>query len=197
VSAGTVTTAIAQESLLSVTSTGGVGTAHGLLVRNAVETSSGSITNLIGTTIENQTTGATSNTNLLLGTSTPASGNWSIYNNSSYDNLFAGNIVGSRTATGTTGTTSGAGNANTTTITLAAAGAFANNDIIFVDNTGGSGQDYYTRITSGGGTTTLTVSPAVSYGTNAGYTGNATITKYTAQNIGATSTDYTTQTNRS
>ena len=108
----------------------------------------------------------------------------------------ADDIVAQGAATGTTGTTSGVGAANTTTITLAAAGAFANNDVIFVDNTGGSGQDYYTRIVSGGGTTTLTVSPAVSYGSAAGYTGNATITKYTTQNIGATTTDYTTQANR-
>jgi hypothetical protein len=72
-------------------------------------------------------------------------------------------------------------------VTLTVAGAFANNDIIFINN---AGQDYYTRIVSGGGTTTLTVSPAVSYDAS------ATVTKYTAQNIGATSNDYTTQSNR-
>lgn len=110
--------------------------------------------------------------------------------------LLQGNTIASGSATATTGTTSGVGGTNRTSITLAAAGTFANNDVIFVDNTGGSGQDYYTRIVSGGGTTTLTVSPAVGYGTAAGYTGNATITKYNVQNIGATTTDYTTQANR-
>ncbi len=106
------------------------------------------------------------------------------------------NLIAANSATATTGTTSGTGGSTTTTITLAAIGGFANNDVVLVDNTGGSGQDYYARIVSGGGTTTLTVSPAVSYGTAAGFTGNATITKYTSQNIGATTSDYTTQANR-
>ena len=110
--------------------------------------------------------------------------------------LASGNILATSSATGTTGTSSGAGNSNTTTVILASAGSFANNDVIFVDNTGGDGQDFYTRIVSGAGSTTLTVSPAVSYGTNAGYTGDATITKYNIQNIGATASDYTTQANR-
>ncbi|MDL2342497.1 MAG: tail fiber domain-containing protein [Patescibacteria group bacterium] len=101
-----------------------------------------------------------------------------------------GSSVANATATGTTGTSSGTGNTNTTTIILAAAGAFANNDIIFVDNTGGNAQDYFTRIASGGGTTTLTTSTPVSYGTVAGYTGNATITKYTAQYIGNDGTNF-------
>ncbi len=102
-----------------------------------------------------------------------------------------GSLLANNVATGTTGTTSGTGGISVTSIVLAAAGGFANGDIILVDNTGGSGQDYYTRITSGGGTATLTVSPAVSYGTTAGYTGNATITKYTARNIGAVGTGTT------
>jgi hypothetical protein len=104
---------------------------------------------------------------------------------------FTGSLIANNSATGTTGTSSGVGGTNVTSITLAAAGAFANGDIILVDNTGGSGQDYYARITAGGGTTTITVDPAVSYGTAAGYTGNATITKYTAQNIGAANTGTT------
>ncbi len=141
-------------------------------------------------------TTATGNGDLYVQDAAEIDGNLVVGDANTDSAIFNANLLANNTTTGTTGTTSGAGNTNTTTITLSAAGSFANNDIIFVDNTGGSGQDYYTRITSGGGTTTLTVSPAVSYGTNAGYTGNATITKYTAQNIGATSTDYTTQTNR-
>src|SRR5690606_18531657 len=70
-----------------------------------------------------------------------------------------GNIVANSASTGTTGATEAIARSNVTTITLLAAGSFANNDVIFINN---AGQDYYTRIISGGGTTTLTVSPAVS-----------------------------------
>jgi len=99
----------------------------------------------------------------------------------------ASNILATGAATGTTGTTEATLRTNVTTVTLTAAGSFANNDVIFINN---AGQDYYTRIVSGGGTTTLTVSPAVSYDAS------ASVTKYTTQNIGATTTDYTTQANR-
>ena len=94
-------------------------------------------------------------------------------------------IVATAVATGTTATTSGTGT-NTTTVTLTGS-AFANGDVIFIDN---AGQDYYTRITAGGGTSTLTVSPAVTFETA------RTVTKYTIQNVGATATDYTTLANR-
>lgn len=100
---------------------------------------------------------------------------------------FADDIIANGAATGTTGTTSATPGTNTTTVVLAAAGSFANNDVIYINN---AGQDYYTRIVSGGGTTTLTVSPAVSYDAS------APVTKYDVQNIGATTTDYTTQANR-
>ena len=95
------------------------------------------------------------------------------------------NLRASNFATGTTDTTSGTGT-NTTTLTITGT-AFANNDVILIDN---AGQDYYTRVVSGGGTSTLTVSPAITF-ENA-----RTVTKYTIQNIGATPTDYTTTSNR-
>ncbi len=98
----------------------------------------------------------------------------------------SGNLLANGSATGTTATTAAPTRTNVTTVTLTGA-AFANNDVIFINN---AGQDYYTRVVSGGGTTTLTVSPSVSY--DAG----ATVTKYTVQNIGASATDYTTQANR-
>ncbi len=98
-----------------------------------------------------------------------------------------GSLIATGSATGTTGIAASPAQTNVTTVALTAAGAFANNDVIFINN---AGQDYYTRIVSGGGTTTLTVSPSVSY--DAG----ATITKYNVQNIGATATDYSTQANR-
>ncbi len=99
-----------------------------------------------------------------------------------------GNLVANGSATATTGTTTAPARSNSTTVVLSAAGAFANNDVIFINN---AGQDYYTRITAGGGTTTLTVSPAVSYDA-----GGVTVTKYNIQNVGATATDYVTQANR-
>lgn len=98
----------------------------------------------------------------------------------------SGNIVANGSATGTTATAESTLRTNVTTVTLTAP-AFADNDTIFIDN---AGQDYYTRIVSGGGTANLTVSPAVSYDAN------AVITKYNVQNLGATSTDYATQANR-
>ena len=98
-----------------------------------------------------------------------------------------GQTIASNSATGTTGNTESTPRTNVTTVTIDAAGSFANNDVIFIDN---AGQDYYTRIVSGGGTTTLTVSPAVSYDAD------VTITKYNIQNIGATTSDYTTQASR-
>jgi hypothetical protein len=100
---------------------------------------------------------------------------------------FTGSLVANNTATATTGTTAAAPGTNTTTVVLAAAGSFADNDVIYIDN---AGQDYYTRIVSGGGTTTLIVSPAVSYDAS------APVTKRSVQNIGATPTDYTSQTSR-
>ena len=95
-------------------------------------------------------------------------------------------LVASGQATGTTATTEPTPRTNVGTITLTA-GAFANNDVLFINN---AGQDYYTRIVSGGGTANLVVSPNVSY--DAG----ATVTKYNVQNIGATATDYSTLNNR-
>lgn len=96
-----------------------------------------------------------------------------------------GDVLANNTATGTTATTSGTGS-DTTTVTLTGA-AFANNDVVYIDN---AGQDYVTRVLSGGGTATLTVSPAVTF------ENSRTVTKYNIQNIGATDSDYTTLSNR-
>ncbi|MCA9333290.1 tail fiber domain-containing protein, partial [Candidatus Saccharibacteria bacterium] len=98
-----------------------------------------------------------------------------------------GNILGSNSSTATTATTSGTGT-NTTTLTFTGTTSFANNDIIFIDN---AGQDYYTRIVSGGTAASVTVSPAVTF------EATRTVTKYqNITNLGATSSDYTTQTQR-
>lgn len=70
--------------------TGTITTAYSILAKNQVRGGAGiTITNSRGVGIETQTLG-TNNINLLIGTA--ASGNWSIYNNSTYDNYFAGNV---------------------------------------------------------------------------------------------------------
>ncbi len=97
----------------------------------------------------------------------------------------SGDLVANQSATATTGTTSGTGT-NTTTLTLAA-DSFELNDVILIDNIG---QDYYTRIASDPGTGTYIVSPSITFESA------RTVTKYSVQNIGATTTDYTSQSNR-
>jgi N-acetylneuraminic acid mutarotase len=91
------------------------------------------------------------------------------------------NTLGNATATATTATTSGTGT-NTTTVALTAVNSLANGDVIFIDN---AGQDYFTRITAGGGTASLTVDPAVTY-ENA-----RTVTKYNVQYLGSDGTNFT------
>lgn len=207
--------------LASFSNCSAIGTAGGALTGSYPNPTLAGVTGTGAVTFQSSTTGVLSSDSsnffydgtghrLAVGTATVGTSRLTVNNAATTDDIFTaqdngtavlkiadnGNLLAVNVATGTTGTTSGTGGSNVTSITLSAAGSFANNDIIFVDNTGGTGQDYYTRITAGGGTTTLTVSPAVSYGTAAGYTGNAAITKYTAQNIGATATDYTTQTQR-
>jgi hypothetical protein len=95
-------------------------------------------------------------------------------------------LVANGSSTAVTATTEATPRNDVTTVTLTGA-AFANNDVIRINN---SGQDYYTRIVSGGGTASLVVSPAVSY--DAG----ATVERYGVQSIGATSTDYSSESNR-
>ena len=163
---GNVTSGTAGSILLDVgTSSTGQGS---ILVGTAARAQTITIGNVTGATALNLTAG-TGNINLQV---------TAVHN---------GNILAANVATGTTGTATAVAGVNTTTIALLAAGAFANNDVIFINN---AGQDFYTRITAGGGTTTLTVSPAISYDAS------APITKYTIQNIGATAADYTTQTQR-
>jgi hypothetical protein len=94
-------------------------------------------------------------------------------------------LIASNSSTGTTGTTSGTGT-NTATLTLGA-DSFDVNDVVLIDN---AGQDYYTRITVDPGTGSYTVSPAITF------ENGRTVTKYNVQNIGATTSDYASQTNR-
>lgn len=70
--------------------TGTITTATGVQVQNSTRGGAGiTLTNLRGIDIAVQTLG-TNNTNLLIGTGT--TGNWSIYNNSTYSNYINGNV---------------------------------------------------------------------------------------------------------
>jgi len=96
-----------------------------------------------------------------------------------------GSLVANGSTTGATGVTSGSGS-STTTLTLAA-DSFNINDVVFIDNVG---QDYYTRIITDPGTGSYTVSPSVTF------ENGRSVTKYNMQNIGATTSDYSSQANR-
>ncbi len=97
----------------------------------------------------------------------------------------SGSLVANRSSTGISGTTTGT--ATTTTTLNLASDTFALNDVVLIDNVG---QDYYTRITADPGTGSYTVSPAITF------ENGRTVTSYSVQNIGATTTDYTSQANR-
>lgn len=90
-SSGTVTGGTAFQTALNNTGLGTITNARGILVGNITNSGGGTITSLNGVTINNQS-GATNNTNLLIGTTTIPTGtvNYSIYNSSTYDNYFAG-----------------------------------------------------------------------------------------------------------
>lgn len=90
-SSGTVTGSVGLQTALNNTGTGTITNARGILVGNITNSGGGAITSLNGVTISNQS-GATNNTNLLIGTTTIPTGtvNYSIYNSSTYDNYFAG-----------------------------------------------------------------------------------------------------------
>ncbi|MDO8336217.1 MAG: hypothetical protein Q7T74_05570, partial [Candidatus Saccharibacteria bacterium] len=90
----------------------------------------------------------------------------------------AGMVLATNTTASTTATTEAVNRSSVTTVTLASGGSsFANNDVI---RTIRSSVYYFARIVSGGGTNSWTVTPAVSYDSS------STVTKWTAQNIGAT-----------
>jgi hypothetical protein len=68
---------------------------YGLQIVAATNTGSGSITKMNGVAVANQTAG-TNNTNVLVGTVTAQSGNYSVYSASSYTSSFVGGISSTR-----------------------------------------------------------------------------------------------------
>ncbi|MDQ3094107.1 MAG: right-handed parallel beta-helix repeat-containing protein, partial [bacterium] len=96
--AGSITTAVGTDNLITLTSTGTIANAYGTRIQAATDTGAGSITSLAGIAVDEQAV-ATNNTNLLIGTTTIPAGQFSIYNSSTDDNVFAGNLrVGSTAA---------------------------------------------------------------------------------------------------
>jgi len=96
-STGGLGTAIAGRFQVINTSSGTLSSGFGLQILNASKPL-GIITKNVGISIQDQTVGA-NNTNLLIGASAAVTGNFSIYNSSTYDNIFAGNLrVGSTSA---------------------------------------------------------------------------------------------------
>lgn len=91
--AGSGTAAVVTGFYSQITSSGGgtVTAAYGAVIDSALSPGS-SITSNVGLLINEQTVG-TNNTNLLLGTATPPSGNFSIYNASSYESYFASAVA--------------------------------------------------------------------------------------------------------
>ncbi len=70
-------------------STGTISNGHTIFIENGVQ--NGTMTNKTGITIE-EMTAATNNTNLLIGTATIPAGNFSLYNASTRDSYFNGNV---------------------------------------------------------------------------------------------------------
>ena len=68
---------------------GTISNGHAIFVSNGVQ--NGTMNNKTGITISN-ISGATNNTNLLIGTATTPAGNFAIYNSSNYDSYFNGNL---------------------------------------------------------------------------------------------------------
>ncbi len=103
----TFTTPVSQAKFAGFNHLNGGGTFtfsdfRNLTISNSVGSDT-TMTNLTGLLIQNMTKSASNNINLAIGVSTPpASGNWSIYNNSAYNNYFAGKLGIGTTSPGAT-----------------------------------------------------------------------------------------------
>ena len=90
-SSGILGTVVGLKAQNEIANNGTITNAYGIDVSNTLIDSGGSVTNSYGILVNNQTSGGTVNTNLALA-GTPGSGNYSIYNASSYKNYFAGSL---------------------------------------------------------------------------------------------------------
>lgn len=114
--AGTITNGFGLVINDAAKSAGNINQLYGLSVVGQTQGTNHSITAAIGLA-----SGATNNINLLLGQSALPTGNWSLYNGSSYANYFAGNV--------------GIGTTNTSSAKLEVAGA------LFIGDAGGGLDD--------------------------------------------------------
>jgi len=89
---GTVSLAVGGLSLIQNHNVGTVTTGFSHLVASGDNSGGGTLTNLVGLAVANQSVG-TNNTLLLMGTLTPVSSNYAIYSASTYQSLFAGNVT--------------------------------------------------------------------------------------------------------
>ena len=96
-SSGTLGTAMAIQAQNEIAGNGTINDSYGLYITDTIIDAGGSVDNSYGAYIVNQSAGGSRNTNLAIG-GVPASGDYSIYNASTYDNYFEGNLyLGSTT----------------------------------------------------------------------------------------------------
>lgn len=89
---GTITQARAGDFYVSLNNTSGtLSTAYGVLVRNH-NTAGATITDSVGVAIASETTGS-NNTDVLFGGTSPASGNYGLYQEDSYSDYFGGKFT--------------------------------------------------------------------------------------------------------
>ncbi|MFA5800095.1 MAG: hypothetical protein WC840_04005, partial [Candidatus Peribacteraceae bacterium] len=133
--AGSVGKAIAVSGLVSNLS-GTITNAYSLYAYNTADYGAGSITNSVGVYVAEQTSATANKTNLLIATSdTIPSGNYSIYNSSTRNNYFAGNL-GIGTSTPAYKLTVNSSNATDNLLQIATT---TNQQILVVNNTGNLG----------------------------------------------------------
>lgn len=164
----------------SVTVTNG----YGGVVVAGTQTAGGTTTNMIGLAIANQTVGGTSNVNLLLGTTTAPTGNYSIYDASTYGWYGAGSMT--LAAFTTAGIVTNNASGVLATSTAIPNGTTATTQTVG-DNTTKVATDAFVIANSGSGTVTTSGSPANTYLTyftgSTAISGNAGATEDTSGNF--------------
>lgn len=158
--------------------------AYGADIAAGTQTSGGTTTNMIGLAIANQTVGGTSNVNLLLGTATAPTGNYSIYDASTYGWLDSGGLT--ITPFSTAGIVTNNSSGVLATSTAIPNGTTATTQTVG-DNTTKVATDAFVIANSGSGTVTTSGSPASTYlsyftGSTA-ISGNAGATEDTSGNF--------------
>jgi parallel beta-helix repeat protein len=180
-STGTLTTAIGGMFNVQNTGSGTITNGRGLLISDFINSGGGAISNRAGIVVDEITAG-TNTTNVIIGTTNNPAGAFSIYNSSTRDNVFAGNLrVGSTTAPTVALDVTGAALISTTLgvtglttlnggLTVEAGDTFTFNTDGFTDFTGGG-------LVNSGGVLSVDTTSATGFFQNGGnnFGGNATI----------------------